>query len=389
MKINNFKKLIFLMFILCIVAFLIWRFVRPLNIFIVDEKFERPIHASIPEGLGSFSARECGNCHNEFYNEWLKSMHRMAWLDPYFQADFIYDDSKQICLNCHTPLENQQENLVLGFKDKEKFNPILKPNPDYDPQLRDEGLTCAVCHVRDGKIVGPLDIKHAPHPIIVDPDMAHLTNPCIRCHVTSGERWDTFYRISPCGTVMEIEESEQVPHCVGCHMPGVTRPLVKGMKQRSARKHLFWGGHHPEMVQRALMVAYKQNSDGNKHQFKFTLTNVATVHFLPTGVPDRHLTLDLKLLDNNDRVMKEKNFTMKRHILWRPFIIDLYDTRLPFKKPKVFDLTFSQNSDNQPSILDITVRYHLLDEKRRKKINYNNKEPISYPIYQERIFLNK
>lgn len=389
MKVNHLKKRFFLILIMCVFAFLIWRFVRPLNIFIVQEKFARPIHAVFPEGLGSLSARECGNCHDAFYHEWLKSMHRMAWLDPYFQTEFIYDDSKQICLNCHTPLENQQENLVLGFKDKEKFKPILKPNPAYDPQLRDEGVTCAVCHVRAGKIVGPLDIKHAPHPIIVDPDMAHLTNPCIRCHVTSGERWDTFYRISPCGTVMEIQESEQVPYCAGCHMPGVVRPLVKGMKPRPARKHLFWGGHHPEMVKRALMVTYKQTSERNKHHFEFTLTNVGTVHFLPTGIPDRYLTLDLKLLDNNERVMKVKTFTMKRYILWRPFIIDLYDTRLPFKTPRAFDLKFTQNNDNQPSILDITVRYHLLDEKRRRKIDYNNKEPISYPIYQERIFLNK
>jgi hypothetical protein len=388
MKITKSKKRIFLILLIFIAAFLVWRFVRPLNIFIVEEKFEKPIHVSIPEGLGSLSARECGNCHTTFYEEWSKSMHKMAWLDPYFQADFTHDGSKQICLNCHSPLENQQAHLVLGFKDKAKFKPILKPNPDYDPHLRDEGVTCAVCHVRDGKIVGPLDIKNAPHPIIVDPQMGHLANPCIRCHVASGKRWDTFYRISPCGTVMEIAESEQAPHCTGCHMPGTNRPLVRGMEIRPVRKHLFWGGHHPAMVMRALMVTYNQTSQGKNHQFEFNLTNVGTVHYLPTGLPDRHLTLELKLLDNNDRVMKEEIFTMKRYILWRPFIIDLYDTRLPFKTPKFFSLDINQNKDNQPSILDITVRYHLLDEKRRKKINYNNTEPISYPIYEERILLN-
>jgi hypothetical protein len=372
-----------------VVAFFVWRFVRPLNIFIVEEKFERPMRASIPAGLSSLSARECGKCHGEFYHEWLKSMHRMAWLDPYFQADFIYDDSKQICLNCHTPLENQQENLVLGFKDREKFNPILKNNPDYDPQLRDEGVTCTVCHVRNGKIVGPLDIKNAPHPIIVDPEMSHLANPCQRCHVVSGERWDTFYRIPPCGTVVEIEEREQVPHCVGCHMPAVTRPLVKGMTSWNARKHLFWGGHHPQMVKGALNVAYGQKQEGKRHQFEFILTNVGTVHYLPTGTPDRHLTLELKLLDNKEEVMKEQIFKMKRYILWRPFIIDLYDTRLAFDSPKSFKINFEQDRDSQPSILDITVRYHLLDEKRRRKIDYNNKEPINYPIFSERVLLNE
>ena len=66
-------------------------------------------------------------------------MHAKAWEDPYFQVDFAYDGSKQICLNCHTPLVNQQEDLVLGFNDADKFDPILKTNPDYDRALRDEG----------------------------------------------------------------------------------------------------------------------------------------------------------------------------------------------------------------------------------------------------------
>jgi len=37
--------------------------------------------------------------------------------------------------------------------------------------------------------------------------------------------------------------------------------------------------------------------------------------------------------------------------------------------------------------MDVTVRYHLLDEARRKKIGYNNADPIAYPIYHEQILL--
>jgi hypothetical protein len=35
--------------------------------------------------------------------------------------------------------------------------------------------------------------------------------------------------------------------------------------------------------------------------------------------------------------------------------------------------------------LDVTVRYHLLDEARRKRIGYENKEPIAYPVYHARV----
>ena len=129
-----------------------------------------------------------------------QSVHAQAWINPYYQIDYVFDGSQQICFNCHIPLENQQEDLVVGFRDKEMFKPILEPNPDFDQALQNEGVT-------------------------------------------------------------------------------------------------------------------------------FTLTNVGAAHFLPTGTPDRHLTLELRLLDGEGRMLKEKIHVMKRYILWRPFIVDLKDTR--------------------------------------------------------------
>ena len=56
-------------------VFFIWLFVRPMNIFVVDEKFERPVPVSIPEGLTSISAIECKECHEENHHDWEKSLH--------------------------------------------------------------------------------------------------------------------------------------------------------------------------------------------------------------------------------------------------------------------------------------------------------------------------
>ncbi len=118
-------------------AFFLWRMVRPLNIFVLDERFEKPMELATPEGPLTLSARECGGCHEDIYREWAESMHAQAWSEPYFQVDFKFDGAQQICLNCHTPLKNQQENLVLGFRDREKFKPLLEGNPTYDPALRE------------------------------------------------------------------------------------------------------------------------------------------------------------------------------------------------------------------------------------------------------------
>jgi galactose mutarotase-like enzyme len=78
---------------------------------------------------------------------------------------------------------------------------------------------------------------------------------------------------------------------------------------------------------------------------------------------------------------------MKRYILWRPFIVDLKDTRLAYGEPRTFEFSFKQDRENPPSTLEVMVRYHLLDERRRRRIGYENKEPIAYPIYIKKITL--
>src|SRR3989339_1025749 len=135
--------------VLLLALFLAWRFLRPMNIFEVDDRFALPLKAKLPPGLTSLSAKECGACHQEIYQEWAQSMHAQAWTDPYYQVDLAFDGDQQICLNCHIPLENQQENLVMGFRDAERFDPILQPNPNFDKALQQEGVTCVVCHLQE------------------------------------------------------------------------------------------------------------------------------------------------------------------------------------------------------------------------------------------------
>jgi len=154
------------------------------------------------------------------------------------------------------------------------------------------------------------------------------------------------------------------------------------MKERKGGRHFFHGGHHPDTVKGSLKVEHRKEIEKDLYKFIFTLTNVGASHFLPTGTPDRHLTLELRLFDENGKVIKEKIYKMKRYILWRPFIADIRDTRLPYNKPREYTFKFNGGKMESPAILDVTVRYHLLDEARRKRIGYENREPITYPIYR-------
>lgn len=139
----------------------------------------------------------------------------------------------------------------------------------------------------------------------------------------------------------------------------------------------------------ALEVGHKSEElGGTRIKYLFSLKNMGAAHYLPTGTPDRHLILDLRLLDRAGRTIKHESFRMKRYVLWRPFIVDLRDTRLPYGKPAEFSFEFSRDRENPPSRLEVVVTYHLLDENRRKKIGFENREPIAYPIYRETITLN-
>ncbi|NOY52663.1 MAG: hypothetical protein GXP58_03475 [Deltaproteobacteria bacterium] len=381
-KMKMRKRLIFLVLLTSFSLFMLYRFVRPLSIFVVTKAFERPIPAGkLPTGLVSLSARECGKCHREIFEEWSGSIHARAWTDPYFQADTRFDGSQQICMNCHIPLENQQENRVLGFRDRDKLDPILRPNPDFDPELQKEGVTCAVCHVTDGVILGPRESGDAPHPVRKDPRFTDGSSVCRRCHLVSGRRWDTFYRLPPCGTFREIKEAgSRKAGCTGCHMP-------EEKEENGHAHHLWRGGHDPAMIRQALTVMVEENPSPrrNRKKYTLTLTNTGTDHFLPTGTPDRHLSVTFTLTDGRKDVLKEKTFMLKRHIMWRPFIADLWDTRLPKGKPRDYTFAFQTDTTPRPAALKIVVKYHLLDEKRRARIGYENKEPIAYTLYEKNL----
>ncbi len=403
------KKKFIIILLIVLVIFLGWRFVRPMNIFIVDDRFAWPIDTSqTPEVLSDLSAESCAVCHQDFYDEWQTTIHSQAWTDPYFQTDWRFDDAQHSCRLCHTPLDRQQPEKVLSYRDSDKWDPVLETNPDFDSKLQHEGVTCAACHYRDGKILGVLGDTNAAHEIqkIDDPNQI-----CVRCHIVEGERWDTFFRFPPCGTMAEIKSTLAAENdllqqdvittgksgeisasdtrtlgCVECHMPLLRRPLVAGGVIRDTRQHLWRGGHDPEMVKKALTVVFtEKQTPGENRQFRLTLTNTGAAHYVPTGTPDRHLTVRLRLLDKQGEVLAEQNHSIKRTVMWRPFIVDLWDTRLPRWQPRHYDMQLPANSTAVK--IEAVIRYHLLDEKRRRRIAYQNKTPINYEIFRKQIVL--
>jgi len=288
---------------------------------------------------------------------------------------------------------------VLGFNDAEKWDPILQPNPDFDAALQQEGVTCNVCHYREGKIIGVMGGTAAPHPVETIDKPNRI---CVRCHVVSGERWDTFFKFPPCGTVAEIQTSrgKAFPEdsrdmttetlaalgCVDCHMPVVERALVPGGPIRTTRKHLWRGGHDPDMVKKGLTISFNEtaSSDSGKRRFTLTIANTGAAHHIPTGTPDRHLTVRLRVLDGPGNVLDKEQAILKRTVMWRPFIVDLWDTRLPRGDKREYSIEIPTNETAAVTV-DAQVHYHLLDEARRRRIGYENVTPIQYPVFMQQL----
>jgi hypothetical protein len=210
----------------------------------------------------------CASCHPAEHAEWRASRHAAAWVDPIFQFEFAHGRPAW-CVGCHAP---------------------LAPDPlavdDADPRAS-QGVGCAGCHLRDGRMVSLRAAPGSPHDTAVDPDFATIAL-CARCHEFAfpilGERGQLErYTAEPMqATVSQFLRSglADAMACSDCH--------------GSAAGHAFPGSHDPDMVRSALDVsicADAGHTDGNQPALAIELDNQGAGHNVPSGGVHRHMVL--------------------------------------------------------------------------------------------------
>lgn len=376
-----------------LLVYLYYTEIKPVVIFGLRADYASAIpYQRVPDGLESLRAESCGTCHREIYEEWKTSIHSKAFVDPFFQAYWKKDRNIWVCLNCHTPLENQQPTLIASIPRGRVEKASQIPNPHYDPEYQKEAITCASCHVRDGVIFGPYDDSAAPHPTKFDPNF-RTAQICYRCHnVVSGPA--QFYNVGPCGTYAEYEGKffmkDKGMICQSCHMPEVERPVATDGPIRQGRRHLWRGGHDPEMVKRAVAVQVEASpaspKPGDTVTVTLTLINAGAGHKIPTGDPDRHFTVEFQVLDERDHVIKEQTATMGRWILWQPVILEVFDNRLLPLASRTYTFTHRLPESATQMILKARVRYHILTdgqhEMLERKYGLTGDDPYRFVIYE-------
>ena len=348
----------------------------------------------VPEGLKSLSSKECGSCHTSHYEEWETSTHAMAWKDPQFQAEIAKESSPYMCINCHTPLENQQEFVVTGLKDGDVYKPIKHKNERFDLALQQEGINCASCHVRNGAVISTTVSNRAPHKSVQDAKFLS-EELCISCHnavaVVTPELVCTFET----GDEWKAGPFYDDKNCKTCHMPSINRPIVDGEPMKQSTMHYFMGSgiakHDTLLVERLDGLEFnfdsilKEYSSNDTVSLSATVTNKFAGHRVPTGDPERFITTILTVYDKeNHLLVNQDSFRIGEHWEWYPKAIKISDNNLNPGESRMYSI-------KSQFLKEGTYEFVLESYKHRttEEMKMYNKLDKSYPshikFYEKRI----
>ncbi len=359
---------------------------EPLDTLPLTKRWEFAVpNQTPPKGLSGLSAKECGACHQEHYREWLYSTHSHAWTDVQFQAELKKETSPFMCINCHIPLQNQQEYVVTGLINGDIYRPVKHKNPQFDPALQQEGINCAACHVRNGYVIGPLGNTNAPHP--VKKDTVHLSEQlCIGCHNASAVITPTLVCSFETGDEWKNGPYYGQKNCITCHMPDTVRSLMAGFPQRLSHRHFFAGSGIPKVdtaktkMLNGLVFSNPKfepiNTDSIRVQL--TVTNAYAGHRVPTGDPERYILIIMELFPAGKpvEILAADTFRIGEQWEWYPKARKVADNNLNPLETRMFSSVFSVNHQKQPLRVKITV---IKCRSTQENAAYN-KLPSNYPI---------
>jgi mono/diheme cytochrome c family protein len=261
--------------------------------------------ASLAPAEASLHARQCARCHAKQFREWNASLHSTA-ASPGLRAqiDVMSTEASSSCRRCHTPLAEQQP-----------------ASPGFDADLRDEGVQCAGCHLRDWIRRGPERIAASLVPLpaypLVTLAIYERGDFCMPCHqlpprtaVNGRPLLDTYKEW------MEGPYMRRGVECQHCHMPN--------------REHTFLGIHDREIFRQGIRLSTEVMRSGDSVSVIAALTNVGAGHMLPT-TPTPAAWIAIELLDDKGQPIDHASAELRigRDIYWDGTWHERADTRIP------------------------------------------------------------
>ena len=313
---------------------------------------------AVPDGLSSLSAQSCAACHVQAHDDWSGSGHQAAWRDPDFQSAMDAVGGSTACTSCHLPLTNQHPRLAAGYSAGDLARPDLQPNPQWDPTLMTEGVTCAACHIRDGKVLSARVVESAPHPMAVSAELSTSAS-CATCHqLTWPEADQPFY-----DTYGEWERSpyaEAGVRCQDCHMPPTAGVAV-------ASRYATQAGHAfaPDTARGVSVLVELDHPEvvrGEAFAVRVRVQNTGAGHSFPTGSPFKATVVKARLVGTKDRdegkdLAEAGLLTLQRTVEPAPPWKTLSDNRIAPGEEAVLEHSFtvSQRTKAQDLVLEISL----------------------------------
>jgi hypothetical protein len=285
-----------------------------------------PAPADWPELEASLRPEACGTCHTEKLADWNTTIHAGAYSAGLSGQLVNWEQSSpetvRGCLVCHAPLAEQSA-WTAGTDGS------LSPNPTFDRDLRDRGITCAACHLRGRERYGPLprdgsagaSPEDAPHDGGTRTEYFSDSRFCAGCH--------QFETPAPAGnsiqnTYQEWRDSRWADEgisCQDCHMPD--------------RRHLWRGIHDPEMVRSALSIDWL---DGPAVGLR--LRNSGAGHHFPTYVTPE-VVVEITQLGTDGTALQSRptSWVVARKVENRNGVwVELSDTRIGVDETVSFEV---------------------------------------------------
>ncbi|MEO5339896.1 MAG: hypothetical protein H7837_05165 [Magnetococcus sp. MYC-9] len=272
-------------------------------------------------------AADCGECHQEIYQQWQGSMHAKssALKDPIHGAMYkmmVGDPTQEglvdkhsggypACLQCHAPIAARDGKTKLDAQ------------PNYG-----DGVTCVACHTMahysgikspEGSLrvgakayefsndalqggngawsgVEPVQAPGSgkaaptsnPFPHAANPALFKSSDACLGCH----EQLNNPHGVAICTIGDRLTGAGPVPTCQSCHMP-----VVNGHTN-----HALVGGHDPALLRRGVVLTVSAKNSAPGVQATVLLQN-KLAHTYPTGAPFRNVILKITALDGNGQVV--------------------------------------------------------------------------------------
>ena len=274
-------------------------------------------------GANSFS---CGNCHEAIFDEWRGSAHGRSGETSRFRDLFLgldahgkqngwslvqeHPDGTEVCASCHNPAPLGKSNILAADNERNWGN-----------------VHCDFCHKITGASSGEVGLAHGrrgldllrPHDgqLILGPleDAARRENAaspfqrdsrfCASCHegVVFGVSVYTTYsewQASPAG--------RSGLQCQDCHMKPTGKmtnlaPEHGGVERDPATlaNHRFFDPDQRAMLARCLKLKLEYSAAPDAIQATVLVAAEGVGHRVPTGLPDRNLTLIFEAFDVDGR----------------------------------------------------------------------------------------